>query len=326
MINKLLSTFKTRQPDARSAAENEAAKSISSPAKAAELLARLQADFAATEGEATPARRNMLRKQVEQAELAIRRHDIETERQQVAAALQRDKDSGEKDLEQAQKSLASADQVVTKQQDRHRAVLARLEPLQAQLALTIQNAADNLLSAKTAFDAAVLTGDEPAEIAAAEKLYQLEAEGKTAAGPLQLRLDAIHREEIDARNALAAASQAHQDAGNSILQAKAVLALVEFDRQAQALLEAYVTQAIAARACGAMAVSNVSVFDVQVSSAERIVGGKGIDAFNNRHLPGYLIDGIVTTMFAKPDLAILAVNVGSIAEPLLKFQEGTSHE
>ena len=321
MINKLLSTFKNRQTDAPSAAENEAAKSVSSPEKAAELLARLQADFAATEFGSTPARRNILSKQVEQAKLACSRHDIETERQRVTAAMQRDKDGFEKDLEQAQKSLTGAYQALVKQQDRHRTVLARLEPLQSQLALTIQNAADNLISAKNAFDAVVLTGDEPAEIAAAEKLYRMEVEGKTATGPLQLRLEAIQREEIDARNALATASQTHQAAGNGILQAKAALALLEYDRQAQALLDAYVTQAIAVRACGSTAMSHVSVFDVQVSSAERIIFGKKMDAFNNRYLPDYFVDAIVKSMFAKVDLGILAIKVQDIAEPLPEPQE-----
>lgn len=109
MINKLLSTFKTRQPDTRSAAENEAAKSISTPEKAAELLARLQAAVEIAEQGPNLARRNMLRRQRDEATLACRRHGIEAERQQVAAALQRDKASCEKELEQAQKSLASAD-------------------------------------------------------------------------------------------------------------------------------------------------------------------------------------------------------------------------
>ena len=313
MINKLLSTFKTRQSDTRSAAENEAAKSISSPEKAAELLARLQAAIEIAEQGPDLVLRSMLRNQREQAAIACRRYGIETERQQVVAALQRDKASGEKDLEQAQKSLVIADQVVTKQQDRHRAVLARLEPLESQLALTIQNAANSLHFAQAAFDAAVLKGDEPAEIAAAEKLYQMEAESKTAAGPLQLRLNAIRREEIDTKNALAAALQTKQDASNSILQAKAALALVEYDRQAQALLEAYVTQATAVDACGAMARRKVQVFDMQVSSAERIVGGKGV---SNGRLPGYVMDGIVSAVSVEPNLAILATRVEDIAEPL----------
>lgn len=192
-------------------------------------------------------------------------------------------------------------------------MLARLEPLESQLALTIQNAADSLGSAQAAFDAAVLKGDEPAEIAAAEKLYQMETEGKTAAGPLQLRLEAIRREEVDAKNALAAASQAKQDANNLILQAKATLALVEYDRQAQALLEAYVTQAIAVKASGCK--RGLKAFDVQVFSAEHIVGGRGMDAYNNRRLPGYAIDGLVTTMSTEPNLAILATTVEDIAEP-----------
>jgi hypothetical protein len=312
MLNKLLSTFKTRQPDTRSAAENEAAKSISTPEKAAELLAQLQAAVEIAEQGPNLARRNMLRRQRDEAALACRRHGIEAERQQVAAALQRDKASGEKDLEQAQKSLASADQVLTKQQDRHRAVLARLEPLESQLALAVQVAADQLDSAKTAFNAAVLKGDEPAEIAAAEKLYQMESEGKTAAGPLQLRLEAIRREEVDAKNALAAASQAKQDANNLILQARATLALVEYDRQAQALLEAYVNQAIAVRARGAVTGPTVHVFDMQVSSAERIVGGNGV---SNGRLPGYVLDGLVAAMLAEPNLAILATRIEDIEEP-----------
>ena len=321
MINKLLSTFKTRQPETRTAAENEAAKSISTPEKAAELKARIQVAINTADAGSNLALSALLRSQLEQATLACRRHDIETECQRVAAALQRDKASGERDLEQAQKSLASTDQVVTKQQDRHRAVVARLAPLESQLALTIQNAADNLASAQAAFDAAVLKGDEPAEIAAAERLYQMETEGKTAAGPLQLRLAAVRREEVDAKNTLATALQAKQDANNLILQAKANLALVEYDRQAQALLDAYVTQAIAVGACSAMRISKVNIFDVQVSSAERIVHGKVMNSFNNRHLPGYVIDGIVTTMFAKPDLAILATRVEDIAEPLPDPQE-----
>jgi len=312
MLNKLLSTFKTRQPDTRSAAENEAEKSISTPEKAAELLARLQAAVEIAEQGPNLNRRNMLRSQRDEAALACRRYGIEAERQQVAAALQRDKASGEKELEQAQKSLASADQVLTKQQDRHRAVLARLEPLESQLALAVQVAADQLDSAKTAFDAAVLKGDEPAEIAAAEKLYQMETEGKTAAGPLQLRLEAIRREEVDAKNALAAASQAKQDANNLILQAKATLALVEYDRQARALLEAYANQAIAVSACAGMAGSKVRVFDMQMSSAERVIGSKGA---SNGRLPDYVIDGLVAAMLAEPNLAILATRIEDIEEP-----------
>ena len=323
MLKKLLSTFKVLQPSAQTPAEAEAADSISTLEKTAALLARLDASIAALADTPNSPRRTMLRKQHAQAMLASRRHAIESEGQRVTAATQRDKISGEKSLEKAKQAFASAERVYLEKQSRHLAVLARLAPLESQLTLAIQGTADQLSAAQAAFDAAVLKGDEPAEMKAAEKLYELKAGTRNPAGPLQLRLAAIRREEIEANNAMAAAEQEKNEANDAILHAHAELALVEYDRQAQALLAAYMVQAIAVKKVSnkVSPSAKIDAFSAQVSSGERIVFGKRMDNFSNRHLSNFTVRDMVNDMTTEPDLAILGTNVQDIAELLSESEE-----
>lgn len=314
MLVKLLSKFKASHPAAQNPAETKAAQSIGTAEKTAALLIQLEADRAAAKS--GTERHKVICKQQKEAELARGQHQIESERQRVAATIERDKASGQKALEKAQESLASADAALLKSQARNRAVLARLEPLEAQLTQAKQDAADQLNAAQKAFDTAVISGDESAEVAAAEKLYQLKTESNNPAGPLQLRLGAIRNEEIEVKNALAAAEQEKHDANKAILRAKADLALVEYDRQVQALLDAYVTQRIAVNACGEKIYSMPDLFGAQVGSAERIMFGKKIDGYSQKVLPKYAVEKIISDMSAEPDLAILAINAEDVAEPL----------
>ncbi|CAN5353942.1 hypothetical protein BH10PSE16_BH10PSE16_43410 [soil metagenome] len=237
--------------------------------------------------------------------------------------MQRDKANGEKSLEKAKQAFASADRVFLEKQSRHLAVLARLVPLESQLTLAIQGTADQLSAAQSAFDAAVLKGDEPAEMVAAEKLYELKAGTKNPAGPLQLRLAAIRREEIEANNALATAEQEKNEANKAILHAQADLALVEYDRQVQALLDAYVAQAIAVAKCSdkVSPTAIIHLFQAQVSSGERIVFGRRMDNFNNRHLSAFVVRDMIADMTKEPDLAILGANVEDIAELFSESKE-----
>lgn len=316
MLKKLLSTFKVLQPLTQNPAETEAADAISSPEKTAALLVRLEASIATYAETPNSPRRMMLRSQHGQAMLASRRHAIESESQRVAAATQRDKANGEKNLEKANQAFAGVDRVFLEKKARHLAVLARLEPLEAQLTLAIQGAVDQLSAAQAAFDAAVLKGDEPAEMKAAEKLYEIKARTLNPAGPLQLRLAAIRREEIEAINALAAAEQKKSEANKAILRAQADLALVEYDRQVQALLDAYVAQAIAVGKCSdrVSPSAKIASFEAQVSSGERIVFGGRMDNFSNRHLSAFVVRDMIADMTKEPDLAMLAANVEDIAE------------
>lgn len=317
MLKKLLSTFKVLQPSTQNPAETEAADAISSPEKTAALSVKLEAEIAALADTPNSTRRMMLRKQHEQAMLAGRRHAIEAEGQRVAAVTQRDKAKGEKNLEQAHQALASAERVLLEKQSGHFAVLARLEPLETRLSLAIQGAADQLSAARSAFDAAVLNGDESAEMVAAEKLYELEAGTLNPAGPLQLRLAAIRREEDKAKKELTAAEQGKNKATQAVFQAQAEIALIEYDRQVQALLDAYVAQAVAVAKCPDRLSPSVKVgpLGVEVSSAERIVFGNRIDSLASRRmLSPFLVRDMINDMTATPDLAILGINVQDIEE------------
>ena len=103
------------------------------------------------------------------------------------------------------------------------------------------------------------------------------------------------------------------------MQAKAALALVEYDRQVQVLLDAYAAQAAAVAKCsGALTPAmKIGPLDIDVSSTERVVFGNRIDALSRRRMPSpFLIKDMINDMTATPDLAILGTNVQDIEESL----------
>lgn len=316
MLSKLIARFKADEPVAQNTDEIAAADAISTPEKVAALLARLDADIAAEPH--FGSRYRLLRSQHDQATLAALRHQIEAERQRVAAVVKRDKAQAEKTLADANEQHTAAVARLGAVQAKHQAAADRLEPLEAELKKTKQQAGERAAEAQNAFDAAIATGDEVAETAAAEKLYQAQEElkrGGTLAGPLGLRIGALRRELEAVAAAVDAAAGSVDEAARACLRAKAELSFVEYDRQAQALLDAYLAQRAAEAACvgdpEARSINRRAVgnFEVQICSPERIVNGLRMDAYNRRILPVYIIASLLDAVTKTPNLKVLAARV-----------------
>lgn len=331
MLNKLISKFKTPDVVTQNSAEAAASESISTPEKTASLLARLEVVRDAETKYSS--RHQLLSKQHQQASFAAQRFQIEAERKRVAGAVQRDKATAEKSLDAANDQHAIATDNLKTAQVRHQDLAARLQPLEAEQKNYQQKVQERVTTANTEFSAAITAGDDAAEAAAAEKLFQAKMAGLPGAslsGPLALRIEALCNELQLAEDIVTVHEKAIDQATQARLKAKAELALVEYDRQAQALLEAYVAQRIAVSACGGVTIPGagwvtdfrgrtVDKFDVQISSSERILLGARIDVYNNRHLPSHVVTGIIEAMTA-PDLSIIAAKVEDLpnipAEPV----------
>lgn len=321
MLSKLLSKIKTTPMPAQNPAEAAALESISTVEKAEALQTRLKAAQDACD-HSMPVRRNLLRRQSEQVDLAIRRLQIEHERDRVASVMQRDKARYDEDLKRAEDDLARADVELKTRQDQHGAVADRLKPIEAALAQIAVDAAARVEAAQRAFNAAVVQGDEAAETAAAEALIQAKNESNSGtdvkSGALRLRLEAIRREEAEAGDAVGAATQALQAAQAAILQAKAELAVLEYDRQAQALLNAYIAQHNAVAACGSSLVGSrhrVETPEISIGSVERIMFSDRTSDYNKKRMPLYMVHGLANSMAAAPDLSVLAANADDVVEP-----------
>lgn len=317
MLKKLFSTFKATESATTNPEEAAAADAISTPEKVAALLARLDAEIAAAEPK-FGNQYKLLRRQHDQATLAALRHQIEAERQRVAAVVKRDKAQAEKTLADANEQHAGAVARLGALQAKHQAAADRLEPLEAELKKAKQQAGERAVQAQKAFDAAIAKGDEVAETAAAETLYQAQEElkrGGTLGGPLGLRIGALRRELEAAAAAVDAAAGSVEEAEHACLRAKAELAFVEYDRQAQALLDAYLAQRAAAAACGtgpkarSINSSAAGTFEVQICSPERIVNGRRMDAYNKRVLPGSIVASLLDAVTKTPNLKVLAARV-----------------
>lgn len=328
MLSKIISKFKTPDAVTKNTAEAAAAETISTLEKTASHIARLEV---ARDAETKySSRHQLLAKQHEQASIAARRYEVEAERKRVAGVVQRDKATAEKALDAANDQHAIATDNLKKAQAKHHAISARLQPLEAEQTNALAKAQEQAAAAKTEFDAAIAAGDDTAESIAAERLFQAKenSESGTALnGPLALRIEALRNELVVAADLVTVQEKAIQQATKAGLQAKAELALVEYDRQAQALLDAYVAQRVAVSACGGVSTPGagwatgfsgrtVDQFDVQISSSERILLGARIDAYNNRHLPSHAVTQIIDAMTA-PDLSILAAKVEDLPPEII---------
>lgn len=326
MLNKIISKFKTPDVATQDPAEAAAAETISTPEKTAGLLARLEAARDA-ETKHSP-RHQLLSKQHQQASFAAQRFQIEGERKRVAGVVQRDKATAEKALAEADGQHAIATDNLKTAQAKYQALAARLQPLEAEQKNYQQKVQERVTTAKTEFSAAITAGDDVAEAVAAEKLFQANVAGLPGAslsGPLALRIEALCNELQLAADIVTVHEKAIEQATQARLQAKAELALVEYDRQAQALLDAYVAQRVAVAAAFASNQTTHAVFrtaagwcpvdqfDLQVSSPERIISGARMDAYNNRHMPVFVLTGIIDAMKATPDLSILAARPDDVS-------------
>ncbi len=295
--------------------EADVAAMIASPEKTAHFKSQVEADRAAT---APNTRRYLhLNRQLDELKRVELRHQVESERQRVAAALQSHKAAADKALEQALESLASADGDLADQRKLYEAGLARLEPLETAKTMALKSAADEVIAAEKDFAAIAGKGDEAAEIAASERLYQVKSNGKNAAGPLSLRLAAAMRDEIDAKQAMIVSEDARQNAEKAVELARANVRLIAYSGLAQPLLDAYVEEEIAVAACGRKYFSGRAIgqFSVQVSCADHIVFGTRMDAYANRVLPMHIVREIIAALSTAPNLLLLSTPADSIVEP-----------
>ena len=326
MLNKLISKFKATQTAAPNPAHAAAADAISTPEKAASLVAQLVAARDAVETHSP--RHRFFSNQLQEARRVLKRHELDEERKRVASAVQRDMAAAEKSLSLADEQRAIASSNLNTALAKRQALLTRLQPLEAEKAQAQQQAEEHALFAQKEFDSAISAGDIAAEKLAAAALYQAKNDcqsGSALMGPIDLRINAIRGELVVASDIVSVQEAAIAQAEQARLIAQAELALVEYDRQAQSLFDAFLKQRVAVDACMASLPNTehrrhpfsgrtVDQFEAQVSSPGRIVFGSSIDAYNNRYLPSHTYMPAVYAAGAKPDLAVLAASVDDLPE------------
>lgn len=326
MLTKLISKFKTAQPTNQSPAESAAADMISTPEKAASLLAQIE--VARDAEEKYSPRYNLLSKQHEQVSSVLRRHATDAERTRVAGVVQRDMAAAEKALTAAHEQHAIASGNLSTALAKREALLTRLQPLEAEKIQAQQQVEERALTAQKEFDGAIAVGDVAAEKLAADALYQAKNDcqsGSALMGSIDLRINAVRNELEIAADLVSVQETAVAQADQARLIAQAELALLEYDRQAQALFDAFLKQRVAVSAymdclprvayqsthfSGRM----VDHFEAQISSPERIVFGSSISVYNNRYLPASTYMPAVYAAGAKLDLAVLAASVDDLPE------------
>lgn len=264
----------------------------------------------------------LIRSQIEEVKLAIIHHAVNDERARVEATFKRDSLTCAAAKSQAQESHCAATEKLQEANAKHQVIIDRLTPLQDELARSRVAAKEAAKTAQANFDAAIAAGDTSAETIASERLYQaLKATdvGGTS-GPLTLRIAALQRELDATVQAVIAAKDFLAAADKAIAYAEADFALLDYDRQVQNLLDAWVIQKAAVLSTmkhdqarkkfmsttGAFA---VDLFELQISSHERILFGLKMDVYNRRHLPIWICDQLVKAAMGTPNLEILAAKV-----------------
>lgn len=330
MLNKLISKFKATQAATPNPAHAHAADTISTPEKAASLVAQLEAARDAAEQHSP--RHRFFSKQHKEATRALKLHELDAERKRVANAVQRDKAAAEKSLSLADEQHAIASNNLSTALAKRQALMARLQPLEVEKAQAKQQAEEHASIAQKAFDAAITVGDVAAEKLAAAELYQAKNDcqsGSVLMGSIDLRINAIRGELAIASDFVNVHEVAVAQAEQARLIAQAELALVEYDRQVQSLFDAFLNQRVAVNACLASLPNtahrsspfsgrSVDQFETQVSSPGRIVFGSSIDVYNNRYLPSHVYMDIFEAARAEPNLAVLAASVDDLPEEAIE--------
>ena len=324
MLNKIISKFKPTQAAKQSEAEVAMLSLLASPEKTAQLIAQLEAAVA-VEVKHSP-RHTLFAEKLKQANLALSRQKLEAERRRVAELWRRDQATANKALKDAEEEHSIATNELALRESKRTAVVQRLAPLEQEHLAVQKVAAKRVEEAQSAFNAAIALDDPEAEARAAQVLYQANKECESGAGlsgPLGLRIDALKNEIQSHSDAVTSSQTAVEGAEQAVLHAKADIALLDYDRAAQALLDAFVTQRVAVanafasnrgphdRFISSLGAQAVDGFEAQVSSSERIVFGGSIDAYNQRHLPRHVVDQLWRE--GKPNLVILMANPDDLA-------------
>lgn len=335
MLNKLLSKLKPASNASHSPTETAMLATLASPEKTAQLIAQLTAARDAEQDYHGNPRRGLLSEKLKHLGVVAMRHHLDAERQRVLDVTKRDQASAEKALRSANEDQATALRELASHEDKRQAVVNRLAPLEAELSALQQTLVQFAQEAQIEFEAAIAQDNADAERKAAAKLFEAQQNFDSTAvltGPLGLRIAAL-RSEIDAHNAIVVSRQSAADqAVQAHLVAQAELALLDYDRQAQALFEVFLVQGAAAEAAQGVdknglpiqAVANrIAEFEAQISSPERIVFGDAITAYNNRHLPYGLTQQIFKALMFKPDLKLLLARLEDLPEAPLAPPEST---
>ncbi|OLP05155.1 hypothetical protein [Rhodoferax antarcticus] len=314
MFKTILSKLKPAQTNL-SRAEEAMLTTLANPEKTAALVSRFEA--ALTAAPDYSAVRRFEESRLVQARLAMKRHVIDSERQRVAAVMQADQAICDQDLQTANENHATALRALGLCDSRREAVLKRLEPLEAEQTALGQAALQRAAAAQIEFDEAITTAAPEGEAIAATKLFQAQKDcegGSVLNGPLGLRIVALQREIQAVSDAMDLQQSAVDQAAQARLDAQAALASLEYDRQAQALLEAYLAQRIAISAAQALQKpgaptkvfwnQKIDKFESQISSTQRIIFGGDIDP-RTRHLSNYAIDDLCRALEFKPNLSLL---------------------
>ena len=326
MLQKLVSKFAKSEPTkSLSPAELDAQASIATIDGCYQLLEKLEVSVKLNIDNSE--RKRLLRGQIEEVKLAIIHHQVNDERARVDAAFKRDSVTCNAAKSHAQESHRAAAAKLQEANAKHQVIIDRLTPLKDELARNRLAAEEAAKTAQDNFDAAIAAGDASAETIASEKLYQaLKAtDDGGMSGPLALRIAALQRELDVAVQAVAAAKDLVSAVDKSIAYAEADLALLDYDRQVQKLLDAWVIQKVAVRStakhnqvgrtfistAGAFA---VDLFELQISSHERTLFGPKMDVYNLRHLPNWVCEHLVKFASGTPNLQTLAAKVEDLPE------------
>lgn len=234
MLKQIASVFKANS-------HSEAVANISTRKKAEkwrDALMQLKENFPPTDF----ASRKVFDRKIDQISTVIDGFVLNEERARIAEELASKTKSASAFLADATKSLAVAKSETGKVQVKLSGLEERHSVLSANLETLKKKAADDEQAAQVIFDNALLSGDEAAEVAAAEKLSARKLERTVVNGqdnPTSLRLAALDREITAAKELLFRADEVESLAVATHLEALATVAVLDFDRQILPLFDAW---------------------------------------------------------------------------------------
>jgi len=247
--------------------------------------------------------------QIEQVTRAAARLLLEAERKAVTAAIAASKSVATSAIKAAESALAVADSGSADAAQTYAATVARMAPLSALVLELRQSAAQRVQAAQTRFDEVMgqTSADEKAERDASQTLIEAKRESAESGAAECLRLDKLASQLEALKTVEEAATRARSEAAEALNQARAALALVEFDDARQLMIDAYFVADQAVESAGGR-VRGHSVPDapsVDFSQAAHALGG---GRALGRSLPDYVLVAMARTL--RP------INLDFLAAPL----------
>lgn len=254
----------------------------------------------------------LIARKMEEVNRARSMLELEAERKRVVDAVAQKKAEATSAIDAAKKRVDAAAADFEAAANRLESVQGRVSTLSAQMDTVNQALMSEVEIAEKAFQHAVSTqaGDEAENAASAALLAARKALGSAdEPASLRMRLGALRGELDTVTAASCQAQQVLDDAKAAWLSAVAALRLVEYDEQAQALLDSFARADVAFRAANNRALLDMAGVNqpiVQFSNTGHVVFGGRLTVHNNRTLSERAVQ----------NLAIPAVRLDVLDTPL----------